>query len=118
MANTQSIDERLLKVLNSDKNQGYVIGLTGEWGIGKTHFWKNFYKEKRSELDCQKYAYISLFGIDSLDSLKYEIAIQTQATSTDKKDSEGNSIAKSLFTFLTNNRPLSKPTTHHVIIPI
>lgn len=103
MANTQSINERLLKVLNSDKNQGYVIGLTGEWGIGKTHFWKNFYKEKRSELGCQKYAYISLFGIDSLDSLKYEIAIQTQATSTDKKDSKKNLKIKSLFTFITNN---------------
>jgi len=115
MASTQSIDERLLKVLNQDKdknksdsedqakNKGYVIGLTGEWGIGKTHFWKNFYEEKRSELSYQKYAYVSLFGIDSLDGLKYEIAIQTQAISTDKKDSGGNSIAKSLFTFLTNN---------------
>lgn len=115
MASTQSIDERLLKVLNQDKdknksdsedqakNKGYVIGLTGEWGIGKTHFWKNFYEEKRSELGYQKNAYVSLFGIDSLDGLKYEIAIQTQAISTDKKDSGGNSIAKSLFTFLTNN---------------
>ncbi len=68
-----------------DKESSFAIALTGEWGIGKTHFWKEFYNEKHKDLGISKYSYVSLFGVDSIDALKFEIALSTHAT-TQKKD--------------------------------
>lgn len=73
--------------------QGMVIAITGQWGIGKTYFWNSFIKQAvkqeqdklrgltlpASRYDYQrvfdhKYAYVSLFGIESLSDLKVAIA--------------------------------------------
>ncbi|MGP5121219.1 P-loop NTPase fold protein, partial [Psychrobacter alimentarius] len=63
----------------------FAIALTGEWGIGKTHFWNNFYERNHTKFKTKKYAYVSLFGIESLESLKFEIALKSHSTSQ-KKD--------------------------------
>ena len=85
-------DQRLEAVFRENNNQGVAIAITGQWGIGKTYFWKNFISTKaKSEQDRQylplsirnrhknifnkKYAYVSLFGIESLLELKTAICV-------------------------------------------
>ena len=83
MANVANLEKKLLKLINS--KDSFAIALTGEWGIGKTRFWNNFYEENHTDLGVNKYSYVSLFGIDSIEALKFEIALSTHET-TQKKD--------------------------------
>ncbi len=83
MANVANLEKKLLELINTDDS--FAIALTGEWGIGKTYFWKEFYKKNHTNLGVNKYSYVSLFGIDSIDALKFEIALSTHET-TQKKD--------------------------------
>lgn len=52
-----------------------VVAIKGKWGVGKTYCWNKFLKEaKNSErIKLEKYAYVSMFGINSLDAFKYAI---------------------------------------------
>ena len=51
--------------LKVNKNCFYdVILINGPWGIGKTHYVKKF-------LEKEKYIYLSAFGVEELDDLKY-----------------------------------------------
>lgn len=105
MANVSNLENRLIQII--EQNEPAAIALTGEWGIGKTHFWKNFYERRHQDLtlDAKKYAYVSLFGIDSLETLKYEIAIQSHDTIQQKNHL---SKVKSLFTDLFKHVSLPK----------
>ncbi len=78
MATVEKIEEKLLNLINQENP--FAIALTGEWGIGKTYFWKSFYEKNHNKFKTNKYSYISLFGIDSLESFKYQIAINTHDT--------------------------------------
>lgn len=94
--NVSDKERRLKELLEYNiKNEGIgtAIAITGPWGVGKTFFWNNFYKnvtykelkDKKffyyeasrinyeSIFDCRKYAYISLFGIENLSDLKNTI---------------------------------------------
>ena len=83
MANVENLEDKLLDLINA--KESVAIALTGEWGIGKTHFWNNFYEKNYAKFKTKKYAYVSLFGIESLESLKFEIALKSHSTSQ-KKD--------------------------------
>ena len=83
MANVANLEKRLLGLINNEDH--FAIALTGEWGIGKTRFWNNFYEKNHANFKTKKYAYVSLFGIESLESLKFEIALKSHSTSQ-KKD--------------------------------
>lgn len=50
-----------------------VMAIQGEWGIGKTYTWNTFLKDNKDKIVFNRYSYVSLFGINSLDSLKYSI---------------------------------------------
>lgn len=50
-----------------------VMAIQGEWGIGKTYTWNTFLKDNKARILFNRYSYVSLFGINSLDSLKYSI---------------------------------------------
>lgn len=70
------VKQELIKFIDSKNeadgplgNQGRVLALKGRWGIGKTHLWNEVIQQKKDN-----YIYISLFGIDSLEQLKNEIA--------------------------------------------
>ena len=45
MANSESIKKYLIEgeksYLENDANNGNILMLSGAWGSGKTHFWKN-----------------------------------------------------------------------------
>ncbi|MNZ07839.1 hypothetical protein D3C78_246280 [compost metagenome] len=77
-------EQRLKELLeNNIKNEkiGTVIAITGSWGIGKTFFWRNFLDKqlsderiyKKDNVFNRKYAYVSLFGLESLSDLRTQI---------------------------------------------
>lgn len=52
-----------------------VLAVKGEWGVGKTFTWNKYLLEARDEkrVGLRKYSYVSLFGLNSLDTFKYSI---------------------------------------------
>ncbi|MGM8909939.1 P-loop NTPase fold protein [Psychrobacter sp. 1U1] len=81
MANVENIEKRILKLVDTDSP--CAIALTGEWGVGKTHLWKKIRDENKKVFAGKKYAYISLFGLDSLESLKLAIATEVHIEAAD-----------------------------------
>ncbi len=52
-----------------------VLCVRGKWGVGKTYSWKQNLRESYlgGQVKLERYAYVSLFGVNSLDELKYSI---------------------------------------------
>lgn len=74
------IKENLYDLLIKE-NKEVVISISGEWGIGKTYFWNNFIKDyKEKELKDKQIAYVSLFGINSLNDIRTSILLQVSPT--------------------------------------
>ncbi|MGG2096856.1 P-loop NTPase fold protein [Acinetobacter haemolyticus] len=82
--NISEKEERLKGILEHNiKNEkiGTAIAITGAWGVGKTFFWKRFLDKQLSNeriytddnVFNRKYAYVSLFGLESLSDLKTQI---------------------------------------------
>ena len=63
---------------------GASLVLRGNWGVGKTYFWKNLVIDaaRGDNLGRKHYAYVSLFGLQDLDSIKAAI-ISGKRTSLD-----------------------------------
>ncbi|WNG18304.1 hypothetical protein [Cystobacter fuscus] len=71
MTSTELIQEELARFLSTKDPE--VLCVSGEWGVGKTFIWQAMLdkaKQKRM-LGLMRYAYVSLFGIGSLESLKF-----------------------------------------------
>ena len=50
-----------------------TICIRGAWGTGKTYAWKEWVDDTKDELRNERYSYVSLFGIGSLNDLKFQI---------------------------------------------
>lgn len=72
---TEKIENRLKELFKQDATLG--IALNGAWGVGKTFFWNKFVKDNLSD---KKVAYISLFGISSLNDIRVSILLQASPT--------------------------------------
>jgi len=70
----EELKNRLNKILKDDLPLGIMV--KGEWGIGKTHFWKEFINEFQQKNKDVKTAYISLFEAESLKEIRKDIFIQ------------------------------------------
>jgi hypothetical protein len=70
----EELKNRLNKILKDDLPLGIMI--KGEWGIGKTHFWKEFINEFQQKNKDVKTAYISLFEAESLKEVRKDILVQ------------------------------------------
>ena len=84
MENKKTNQERLEEYLvgsngylKSDISNGKVIMLSGKWGSGKTHFWKNIIAteifEKELKEKRKSYAYISLYGKNTIESIQNDL---------------------------------------------
>ena len=78
MTNQKRLEEYLLGTngyLKSDISNGKVIMLSGKWGSGKTHFWKNKIEEnlKKEKIPNN---YISLYGKTSIQEIKNEVFLK------------------------------------------
>lgn len=56
-----------------------VLCISGPWGVGKTYSWQKFLREseKKKQLGMKRYAYVSLFGLNSLNELRNSIVEST-----------------------------------------
>ncbi len=70
MISNKTTIENSLKRLILEDDREFVAMLSGEWGIGKTYFWKKLSKEHLKNKDV---IYISLFGKKSLEDIETEI---------------------------------------------
>jgi len=52
-----------------------VMSIKGAWGVGKTYAWNKYlgHAKNQNKVALKKYSYVSLFGINSLDDLKFSI---------------------------------------------
>lgn len=66
----ENIEQRLTEILQRD-NAACVV-LDGEWGVGKTTFWKNLSAKNFDKNSV----YVSLLGKESIQEIKQEIGIQ------------------------------------------
>lgn len=67
------ISSQIISFLNSETPE--VMAIRGKWGVGKTYFWKQILREAQEKrlIKLDKYAYVSLFGINSLEAMKFSI---------------------------------------------
>ena len=97
MSNKEQIEASLKRLI--DGNREFVAMLSGEWGIGKTYFWKEFATKYLEEKD-KDVVYISLFGKHSLVDIETEIVIKLYKYNSwikkykDKINLMGNWISK------------------------
>jgi hypothetical protein len=56
-----------------------VLCITGKWGVGKTFAWNHYLREAQDKGNVRlaKYAYVSLFGRNSLDDVRTAIVEST-----------------------------------------
>ena len=73
----QKLEEKLYDLLIKN-DEPFVASISGEWGVGKTYFWKNIFLE--NELSKKQIAYVSLFGHNSLNDIKTDVVIQISKT--------------------------------------
>jgi hypothetical protein len=54
-----------------------LLIIKGNWGVGKTHLWRTTIIEARDKgvIGKQNYAYISLFGLDSIEEVKEKLLV-------------------------------------------
>jgi len=98
----QLIQKVLHKFVATDVPE--VICLRGKWGIGKTYAWNKLLQEAiaNSQVALPLYAYVSLFGLNSIDELRQSIFENLDSTKgphlsmKDKLDSFGREAAKKI----------------------
>lgn len=98
----QQLEEIVNYYLTSDTN--YALMITGEWGVGKTYYFKNTLKKQIVETktfndDSKKYKplLVSLFGLKSVEEIQTEIFLSLYPILKNKTIKLGASIGKSLI---------------------
>jgi hypothetical protein len=82
-------EQKEIGYLKSDISNGKVIMLSGKWGSGKTHFWKNVIEKELIENQTKKqkaYVYSSLYGNRTLDKIEDNIYAQAYLCSVGGKN--------------------------------
>jgi hypothetical protein len=61
-----------------------ILCLRGNWGVGKTFAWNHYLRDAvaKKQIGFKNYAYVSLFGLNSLEELKYSLFESTRPAST------------------------------------
>ena len=54
-----------------------VLSISGRWGVGKTYAWDAAIKRSGKNAPLERYAYVSAFGLRSIDALKTAIVQST-----------------------------------------
>ena len=67
------VENEIRRFLSSSERE--VICVRGKWGVGKTYAWKRYVQDARAAgtIALARYSYVSLFGVNSLDELKYAV---------------------------------------------
>jgi hypothetical protein len=105
-SNQQRLEEYLVgnekSYLKSDISNGKVIMLSGKWGSGKTHFWKNII-EKNLKKEKIPNNYISLYGKTSIQEIKNEVFLKIfESMDIFKIDDKSFGLAKDTANLITD----------------
>ena len=70
---TELIEREIQRFLASEEPE--VACISGRWGVGKTYAWNRYLRDALAakKVALSHYAYVSLFGVNSLDELKFSI---------------------------------------------
>jgi len=70
---TELIEREIQRFLASEEPE--VACISGRWGVGKTYAWNRYLRDALAakRVGLNHYAYVSLFGVNSLDELKFSI---------------------------------------------
>jgi hypothetical protein len=68
---TQQVRDEIAKFLTSGTPE--VLCIRGNWGTGKTFSWNNTLEASMSHIALNNYAYVSLFGLNTIDDIKQAI---------------------------------------------
>ncbi len=109
-----------LSIENFFRNpESKVAMLTGDWGVGKTYYWKHHLLHKAKAIltstNVKSYSYVSLFGIGSLSDLQHQVFLNSyslQDAGTEKMSIE-NKLSQLALMF----RDLEIPNVGTVPIP-
>ncbi|MGX4804357.1 P-loop NTPase fold protein [Bradyrhizobium guangdongense] len=73
MSSTAAVKGEIERFLKSPNPE--VVCVTGAWGAGKTYTWQAIFDRLRNqrEIAMQRYSYVSLFGVNSLEGMKSAI---------------------------------------------
>lgn len=98
----QQLEEIVKYYLTSDTN--YALMITGEWGVGKTYYFKTILRNQIKETptfedDSKKYKpiLVSLFGLKSVEEIQTEIFLTIYPFLKNKTVKLGASIGKALI---------------------
>jgi hypothetical protein len=77
---TQIVKSEIQRFLASATPE--VLCIRGKWGVGKTFAWMQYLgeAERDKRLGLDRYAYVSLFGLNDLEALRYSIFESTVAS--------------------------------------
>lgn len=94
----QAFEEEVRAFLRNKNAE--VLCITGKWGVGKTFAWNYFLKQAQDAHDIgqSNYAYVSLFGLGSLDDVRRSIFEGTVPSSEATKRADLSTVANSLKT--------------------
>ena len=70
--NLKRIEEEIVQFVSAE-NSRTVIAIEGQWGEGKTFFWKNVIVNNFKD---KKPGYISLFGVDTLNEFREKVVLE------------------------------------------
>lgn len=98
----QKLDEVVDLYLNMDTN--YALMITGEWGIGKTHYFKNHLQKQildtpvfNDQTKKYKPIHISMFGLKNIEEVQTEILLSLYPILKSKQARLTSGIAKFLL---------------------
>jgi hypothetical protein len=98
----RQLEEIVNYYLTSDTN--YALMITGEWGVGKTYYYKNILRHQIKDTptfedNSKKYKpiLVSLFGLKSVEEIQTEIFLSLYPILKNKTVKLGASIGKSLI---------------------
>jgi len=90
-----NITQALNNFIESEKPESII--LKGRWGVGKTYFWKSFIISNCKKLKKKNYSYVSLFGLNNIDDLKFAIFENIISKDVLNKKKHKSSLFKSLL---------------------
>ena len=95
-------EKKVVGYLKDTLSNGKVIMLSGKWGSGKTHFWKNII-EKDLKKEKIPNNYISLYGKSSIQEIKNEVFLKIfEGMDIFKIDEKSFGLAKDTANLITD----------------
>ncbi len=107
MSNSTELKSYLIDdgYLFDEQNNGSVIMLSGCWGVGKTHFWRNDIEPNLTQLKELKkaYVYVSLYGKENTELIKNEILLKAY----ENIEQENRTLERTISVFDNTNKFVS-----------